>query len=160
MKRISKNYKLFAILMIFWILIDLNLKPLNLIAGLIVCFFVTKLSYGILYNDKSFKFKSLKLTTLFKYFFNLMLEIYKSSFSYMFRIIKKDCEPFITEVELEVDDPLIITIISNSITLTPGTITVDVDKNKLTVLTLKICQNCDETVGKEIKEKFQKYFIK
>lgn len=159
MKSISKNYKLFLTLMFFWILIDLKFNPLNLFAGLIICIFVTKFSYGVLYDNNGFEFKTIKITILLKYFLNLMWEIYKSSFSYMARIIKKDCEPFIAHVELAVEDPLIIALISNSITLTPGTLTVDADKNKLTVLTLKDCENCGETVSREIKDSFEKYFI-
>src|SRR6056297_514082 len=118
MRRLKNNYKLFIVLMGFWLFLNLSLRPLNLIK-----------------------------------------EIYISSFSYIKRIIKKDCQPFITEVELEVKDPLIITIISNSITLTPGTITVNAEGNKLTVLSLKDCKDGPETVRKEIRENFERYFI-
>jgi len=93
------------------------------------------------------------------YSLNLIKEIYLSSFSYLKRIIKKDCQPFITEVQLEVDDPLIVAIISNSITLTPGTITVNAERNKLTVLSLKDCRSDQETVRREIRENFEKYFL-
>lgn len=156
---ITRNYKLFFILLVFWMLFTFNFSYLNLIAGIIVCFVVTRLSYGILYNEKGFIFKALRIKIIIKYFLNLLLEIYKSSFSYMIRIIKKDCEPCIVEVELSVTDPLAIAIISNSITLTPGTLTVDVNDNKLTVLALKNCEDCELAVNTEIKDKFEKIFI-
>jgi multicomponent Na+:H+ antiporter subunit E len=76
----------------------------------------------------------------------------------MLCIIKKDCIPCIAEVDLTISDPLFITIISNSITLTPGTMTIDVNDNKLTVLSLKNC--CDyELISAEIKNKFENFFI-
>jgi len=159
MKNVIRSYKLFLILTVFWFLLTLNFSPLNLIMGTIISIVVTRASYGILYDNKGFIFKPLVILTLIKYFFNLLIEIYKSSFTYIVRIIKKDCDPFIVEIELDVTDPLIITIIANSITLTPGTITVDTDKNKLTVLTLKNCEDCAIMVEKEIKEKFQKFFV-
>lgn len=154
-----RNPKLFIILLIFWMLLTFNFDYLNIITGIIVCFFVTKLSYGILYTDKGFVFKTIRISIIIKYFFNLMLEIYKSSFNYIIRIIKKDCKPYIVEIELSVTDPLIITIISNSITLTPGTLTIDVNDNKLTVLALKTCNKYKLSLNAEIKEKFEKIFI-
>ncbi|WP_432402954.1 Na+/H+ antiporter subunit E [Wukongibacter sp. M2B1] len=160
MINITKNNKLFFILLIFWMLFTFNFSYLNLIAGTAVCFIITRLSYAILYNKKRYSLKIPRIKVMIKYFFNLMLEIYKSSFSYMIRIIKKDCEPFIVEVELKVKDPLVITIISNSITLTPGTLTVDINDNKLTVLALKNCDDREMVVRTEIKEKFEKIFIK
>ncbi|MDW7669182.1 MAG: Na+/H+ antiporter subunit E [Bacillota bacterium] len=159
MRRFRNNYKLFIILMGFWLLLNMSLRPLNLIAGALICLFVTKFSEGILYNHRGFVFKAIDVKVLMPYTFNLFKEIYISSFSYIKRIIKKDCQPFITEIELKVKDPLIIAIIANSITLTPGTITVNADGNKLTVLSLKDCKEGPETVRKEIRENFERFFI-
>jgi len=159
MRRLKNNYKLFIVLMGFWLFLNLSLRPLNLFVGVVVCLFVTRFSEGILYNHRGFVFKVIKFKIIIPYTLNLIKEIYISSFSYIKRIIKKDCQPFITEIELKVKDPLIIAIISNSITLTPGTITVDADGNKLTVLSLKDCKDGPETVKKEIRENFESFFI-
>jgi multicomponent Na+:H+ antiporter subunit E len=159
MRRFKNNYKLFLILMGFWLFLNMSLRPLNLIVGALVSLFVTRFSEGILYNHRGFIFKSINVKILIPYTFNLIKEIYVSSFSYIKRIIKKDCQPFVTEIDLRVKDPLIIAIIANSITLTPGTITVNAEGNKLTVLSLKDCKEGPETVRKEIRENFESYFI-
>ncbi len=159
MINILSKLKFYIVLIIFWFLLTLNFTPLNIFFGLIICIFVTNISYGILYDKNGFKFKGLNVINIVKYFFNLLFEIYKSSFTYIPRIIKKDCEPFIVDIELEVTDPLIISIISNSITLTPGTITVSTNGNKLKIVTLRSCYDCELIVEKEIKEKFEKHFI-
>jgi|SRR6056297_308200 len=159
MRRFKNNYKLFIFLMGFWLLLNMSLRPLNIIAGVLICLFVTRFSEGILYNYRGFVFKSIDKKVLIPYTLNLFKEIYLSSFSYIKRIIKKDCQPFITEIELKVKDPLVIAIISNSITLTPGTITVNADGNKLTVLSLKDCKEDQETVRKEIRDNFERFFI-
>ncbi|SKC65003.1 Na+/H+ antiporter subunit E [Maledivibacter halophilus] len=159
MVNIMTNYKLFITLFIFWILLTFDFSYLNIVAGIIACFVVTKLSYKILYTDKGFVFKTIKISILIKYFFKLIFEIYKSSFSYIMRIIKKDCEPRIVEIQLDITDPLAITIISNSITLTPGTLTMDVNDNRLTVLSLQPCNIDDKAIEAEIKNKFEKFFI-
>lgn len=147
------------ILISFWMLLTFNFYPLNIATGLIISIVVTITSKGILYDNNGYLFKKIRILTMIKYLFNLILEIYKSSFTYIVRIIKMDYEPFVVDIELDVADPLIISIISNSITLTPGTLTIDVQGNKLTVLTLKDCEDCDFLLDEQIKEKFQSYFI-
>lgn len=159
MKNILIHYKLFFTLMIFWLLLNMSLNPINLAAGLAVSALVTLLSKGILYNDKGYWFKPIRVGRLLLYLIRLVGEIFKSSFSYLARIVKKDSVPIIVEVELEVEDPLIVSIIANSITLTPGTITVDVNENKLTVISLKDTRSGEESVKREIHEKFESYFI-
>lgn len=159
MKKFFIPYKLFIILLSFWLLLTFNFSLFNIVIGLIISSLITFASKGVLYNAKYYHFRSISLGTMIKYLFNLLLEIYKSSFNYIIRIIKRDCDPFVVEVELDVTDPLIISIISNSITLTPGTLTIDVQGSKLTILTLKDCEDCVSLVDEEIKEKFQSFFI-
>jgi multicomponent Na+:H+ antiporter subunit E len=137
----------------------MSFNPINLVAGVAVSILVTILSKDILYDENGYFYKTIRGGGLLLYLVRLVAEIFKSSFSYLARIIKKDSIPFITEVELEVKDPLLIAIIANSITLTPGTITVDVNENHLTVISLKDVKSNEKSVRKEIHEKFEKYFI-
>lgn len=155
----KRGYALSLILFLFWLLLTLDFSLLNIFAGIFISLFTTEASYGILYDKKGFKFKFPKLTILIKYFFKLIIEIYKSSFYHVLRIIKKDYNPTIIKVNLEVTDPLVITIISNSITLTPGTITVDTDKNKLTVLSILDYGDNGKRVINNIKNNFEKFFV-
>jgi len=135
------------------------MNPINLAAGVAVSALVTALSKGILYNENGYWYKPIKVGRFILYLIRLIGEIFVSSFSYLARIIKKDSIPIIVEVELVVEDPLLIAIIANSITLTPGTITVDIDENKLTVISLKDIKSSEESIRKEIHEKFESYLI-
>ena len=159
MKNLLIHYKLFLTLMFFWLMLNMSMNPINLAAGVAVSAFVTLLSKGILYNENGYWYKPIRVGRLIVYLLRLIGEIFKSSVSYIARIIKKDSIPVVVEVELRVDDPLVIAIIANSITLTPGTITVDVNKNKLTVISLKDINSSKESVIDEIHEKFESYFI-
>ena len=156
MKSIRINYKLLLILYVFWILLTLSFTPINLIMGFMASLIATIASRGVLYDNRLYKYKIPKLRILVKYLIVLLIEIYKSSFSYILRVIKGDCNPVIIEVELEIEDIFVITMIANAITLTPGTITVDTNKNKLSVLSIK---DEGEEVAKNIKEKFEKLFL-
>lgn len=158
MAKFKISYKLFIILFIFWMLLTNNFSLINIVTGIVVSFFSARVSYGILYDDSGFMFKFPKLLVLLSYSIRLIIEIYKSSFIHIKRIIKKDYHPSIIEVELEVNDPLAITIISNSITLTPGTITIDANKNKLLVLSIKDDGKDGKTISENIKNTYEKFF--
>ncbi len=159
MKNLFIHYKLFLTLMFFWLLLNMSMNPINLAAGIAVSALVTALSKGILYNENGYWYKPIRVGRLILYLLRLIGEIFKSSLSYLARIIRKDSNPVVVEVELQVEDPLVVAIIANSITLTPGTITVDVDENKLTVISLKDNKSSKESVIKEIHDKFESYFI-
>ncbi|MGO1820489.1 MAG: Na+/H+ antiporter subunit E, partial [Senegalia sp. (in: firmicutes)] len=71
-------------------------------------------------------------------------------------IIKNEYNPSIIELKLNIKDPLLITLVANSITLTPGTITVDKNANHLTVIYIRADK--DKKVEKNIRKKFERIF--
>lgn len=72
------------------------------------------------------------------YFLVLIWNIITSTFDVFFKIITGEIEPTICEIETKLERPVSQTILANSITLTPGTLTVDLDSEKqlLTVAVL------------------------
>ncbi|RKD30574.1 Na+/H+ antiporter subunit E [Thermohalobacter berrensis] len=157
-KKIS--YRLFIVLVIFWIMFTLDFSMWNLIAGVIVSYIISRLSFGIYYDIKGFKIKIPRFTVLIQYSLRLICEIYKASFFHIFRIIKKEYAPMIVEIELSTTDPLIITIIANSITLTPGTITIDSYDNKLLVLSIENDGEFGKSIERNIKDKFESILLR
>lgn len=152
-------FELCLSLFILWILFTLDFKFWNLKMGIVICIFITCISFDIFYDNLKSSIRIPNIITLLKYFIILLFEIYKSSFINIMRIIKKDHKLTIIEVELKIKEPLIVTIISNSITLTPGTITIDWDKDKLYVLAMKDDGTNGERTKKYIKEKFENHFL-
>lgn len=76
------------------------------------------------------------LTRIFNaiaYFIVLIYEIIKSTIDVSFRIIKGGkIDPVIVDIETVLERPISQTILANSITLTPGTLSVDLDsENKI-----------------------------
>ncbi|WP_409200398.1 Na+/H+ antiporter subunit E [Methanobrevibacter sp. DSM 116169] len=64
------------------------------------------------------------------YFIVLILEIIKSSIDMASRAIGiKDMNPVVVNIETVLKRPISQTILANSITLTPGTLSVDVDSD-------------------------------
>lgn len=72
--------------------------------------FLTRFGYGIIY------------------FFDLIYEIIKSTFAVAYGgIIKGDIDPVVIDIETVLERPVSQTILANSISLTPGTLSVDLD---------------------------------
>lgn len=67
--------------------------------------------------------------------FVLLVEIVKSSFAVIKIVFSKklDIQPQIVFFEAPLKSDFLRTILANSITLTPGTITVDVDENRFCI---------------------------
>lgn len=72
--------------------------------------FLTRLGYGIVY------------------FFDLIYEIIKSTIAVAWGgVIKGDIDPVVMDIETVLERPVSQTILANSISLTPGTLSVDLD---------------------------------
>ena len=79
-------------------------------------------------------FRWLKIIIKYKYIVLLFPAIYKDAYLHIKRIIKKQSNPHILEITLPTTNPVILTMMANFITLTPGTITVDIKESTLFVL--------------------------
>lgn len=77
--------------------------------------FFTRISYGIIY------------------FFDLIYEIIKATVSVAFSgVIGRNIDPVVVDIETILERPVSQTILANSISLTPGTLSVDLDsENKI-----------------------------
>lgn len=72
--------------------------------------FLTRLGYGIIY------------------FLDLIYEIFKSTFNVAFYgIMGRNIDPVVFDIETVLERPVSQTILANSISLTPGTLAVDLD---------------------------------
>lgn len=158
MRYLLSRYKLFFILLIFWFLLAQNFRIETIIAGILICIAVTIATYNVLYDEKGYLYGGIKLRRLVVYIGFLFKEIYKASFYYVYNLLRHHYEPVIFDIELDVDDPVLMGIISNSITLTPGTITIDTDtKNHvITVMTLAKPGATAEELERPIKESFER----
>ena len=67
------------------------------------------------------------------YFLDLIYEIIKSTLDVVFnKIMRRDFNPVVVDVETVLERPVSQTILANSISLTPGTLSVDLDsENKI-----------------------------
>ena len=86
-----------------------------------------------------------------KYFLFLLTKIYSSGFSIIPYIVSGKSNPRFIEIYTDLDSNVDLVVLSNSITLTPGTITVDLDGQKLLILWLNAEELSTTDAGNKIK---------
>lgn len=154
---IRLRYKLFLVLLVFWFLLALNFRIETIIAGIFICGVISIASFNVLYDEEGYIYHPIRVRTLLFYIGFLFVEIIKAAVLYVFNLIAHRYEPVVFDVKLDVDDPVLVGIIANSITLTPGTITIDSDNEtfRVTVLTLAKPGTTAEELERQIKDKFE-----
>ncbi|MFW6298809.1 MAG: Na+/H+ antiporter subunit E [Bacillota bacterium] len=157
-KYIRLRYKLFLLVLIFWFLLALNFRIETIVAGVIISIGVTMGSFNVLYDEEGYLYHPIKVRRMILYVGYLFKEIYRAAFLYVYNILFHHYEPVVFDLKLDVDDPVLVGIIANSITLTPGTISIDSDSEKytITVLTIAPPGKSAEALEKEIKDKFER----
>lgn len=133
----NKKYILmFIFLMLIWIALNESVSPLTLMIGFFVCLYSISFINRFLKTDYAleFYFHPWKFA---KYSLYLLKEIYLSGFDLFMRILKNNIDQVIFDYVSDFDEELPNVLLSNAITLTPGTITVNRDRNHLTILSIE-----------------------
>jgi len=125
---------LFVILLVIWLVMSGFFKPFFVILGVLSCL-GSVVIYSLLDNKKDGnleKISALSLVfSLFSYSFWLLKEIILSSWDVTTRIwqLEPDISPKMAWVNTSLKNDVSMTILGNSITLTPGTVTVEVKED-------------------------------
>lgn len=158
MTYLKKRYKLFFFMLFFWLLLNFNLQFDTIIFGIVFSGVVTILAFPVLYNEQGFRYRGIYLHKMIIYVFVLFFEIFKSAIIYTINLISRKYEPLLFRIDLDVTDPIQVGIVANSITLTPGTISVDIVGHSIYVLTLAKPGTPQEELERPIRESFERYF--
>jgi len=118
----------FILIYVLWILLTWSLEPQYLLVGLAVAA-VTSLAFGGLLARHPRRFFEPKRYFWFIYYLLALLwYIIKANLDVAYRVLHPDLpiRPGIVKVRTRLETDVAKTFLSNSITLTPGTLTVDV----------------------------------
>ncbi len=101
----------------------------ELVFGLSISLIVAAVVDHILCRTKNFRMMNpVRWVIMLFYSIPLFIEMAKANFDVANRIIKGDIEPGIVKIEPDLETDLGLTFLANSITLTPGTLTVDLSE--------------------------------
>jgi len=132
MLRLKSKIVTFSIALLVWVLLTATLEPVSLIAGMIVAFLVM-LSSADFFTDYPNKwFEPKRYFYFFKFLAIFLWECILANFDVAFRVMqpKMPINPGIVKVKTRLKTEMALTALANSITLTPGTFTVDIDQEK------------------------------
>ncbi len=130
----EKKIITWLISMTFWLVITGNIHWQNLLLGSMVSIVVSLFLYENLTDDIRFKGNTgARLLSLFfieipQYLFIMVFQLLESNVKVAKHAILMDINPGIVKVRSNLRSDTGTTILANSITLTPGTLTLDVDQ--------------------------------
>ncbi|MCW3491367.1 Na+/H+ antiporter subunit E [Dethiobacter alkaliphilus] len=120
-----------GILFIFWILITWRVNWQHLLIGALCSYGIARFNHDLLLKPEERPlYHKATIGRWIKYFYILVVEIFKANWD-VARIVlnpKLDISPGFVKYRTEVKKPLNRVILANSITLTPGTLTVEVEE--------------------------------
>ena len=122
----------FFITFFLWILFTLSIESIELILGVFVSLSVALLAHRIVFHGKSVKYLNpMRLGLLIFYFLVFCYIEIRSHLNVGYRIITGRINPALIELPTKMRSEAGKTLLGNSITLTPGTLTVKVDGSLL-----------------------------
>jgi multicomponent Na+:H+ antiporter subunit E len=152
----------FLLCMLMWLALTLNLTPANILTGLGVSL-ITTLLFGKMYVDHVQKFLQPRRYLWFTlYLFIFTWECIKANFDVAYRVLHPGLpvKPGIVRVPVQLKSDMAKTMLANSITMTPGTITVDILENELYVHWIYVSSQDPSKYVEKISGRFEKYIAK
>ena len=150
---------LFVILLLFWLALNNSLKPTVVLIGIVVSAIVALLFCNkcSLFDDIKLTPKALVNTVMFLVVF--VIELVKSNIDVTRRVLSPSLpiNPGIVEVKTKLKSKFGRMLLANSITLTPGTLTVEVIDDSYFIHWIDVEDDKIENASKKIVEKFEKY---
>lgn len=152
--------RLFLFLLIFalWLLLGGTLDPQELAAGLLVALAVTLISGPHLEIFSGLRLTPSALPAFLSYLGLFAVELVRANLDVARRVLSPSLplQPALVEVRSELQSSLGRLILANSITLTPGTLTVDVRGERLLIHWIDAPPGIDlEAATREIAGKFE-----
>ena len=148
----------FILGLLFWIALNSGVGKEILISGAVVGIVTAVLLFRTgLFEEM--KFNPRAIAALIAWFFVFLWELIKSNVDVMSRVVtpKVRINPAIVEVKTSLKSRLGRLALANSITLTPGTLTVDIDGESLFIHWIDARVTDVEGATRKIVEKFEKH---
>lgn len=157
-----RTLALFILSFIFWLLLTLDLSAANLIAGAAAALFTSLLFAKYFFKNVVKFIQPVRYFWFLIYLFIFIWECIKANFDVAYRVLHPamPIKPGIVKVKLELQSDFARTMLANSITMTPGTITVDIVGDELFVHWIYVRSEDPEVYSQKIAGKFEKYIKK
>ncbi|MBS3909643.1 MAG: Na+/H+ antiporter subunit E [Actinobacteria bacterium] len=124
-----------VVMFIFWMLLSGEFSFILILSGVISSLLVSYLSHDLLVGNADIKLSALRIYRFVKYLPWLMWQIVLANFDLAYRTLhpRMPIDPGIITFKNEFKTELGMVTLANSITLTPGTVTIEVNKNEFII---------------------------
>lgn len=125
--------KIIVVLTMFFIVLTEKLTVLNTFTGVVVSILIVSLNKNQWPNTQSFNLKNLPMWIWFVVI--LIKEVVVSNVQVAKIVLSRtmNIAPHVVDYQSRLKDEFLLTVYANAITLTPGTMTVDIDRQKMKI---------------------------
>jgi multicomponent Na+:H+ antiporter subunit E len=155
-----KAFILMVILLLgIWLLLTAPYSLQELLVGAAIAILVALLPTGANRVFADVKISPRAIAYAIGYIFVFLAELVKANLDVALRVLSPSLpiKPGIVRVRTRLKTPIARTLLANSITLTPGTITVEVRGEELFIHWIQVRDEDVENATKEIVSKFERY---
>jgi multicomponent Na+:H+ antiporter subunit E len=141
-----------------WLLFTWSLDPVSLLLGLIAASVVSFLTYSVFIEDQEAGLRSHvpRPDAMVVYVVVLLFNMYVASFRVLWQIMRGRINPGVVHFRTRLTTDIARVALTNSITLTPGTITILLDDDHLIVHWLDARTTHSKYAGKLIAGTFER----
>ena len=143
-----------AVVFIFWLLLVNEISPLQLVAALLLGLFVPRLTYRFWPEHPQVR-RPLKVVG---YMAIVLWDIVLANIAVARLILTPGVRlrPVFIEMPLSIDDPFAVTMLAATVSLTPGTVSTDIDTNRGILLIHGLDVQDREATVRRIKERYER----
>jgi len=143
--------------MILWLLFTFSFDPFSLLLGGIFSLVIAIVTHDLFIEkeEKIHKGALPRFEFFLFYVFVVLWEIYLASFYVVYQVITMKIDPGIVNIKTRLKSKFAQAFLANSITLTPGTVTIDLQKDTLSVHWLTVKTHDSHKAAKIIKGSYE-----
>ena len=159
---VKKFIYTFIITLVIWYGFTTSIQLTEIIVGIVVSLIIAYVTVVNFNCCDPILISPSHIGYFFQYFFVFMIALIKANFDVARRVLspKLDINPGIVVFKTELKNDFAKMILANSITLTPGTLTVDVIKDKFYIHWIDVQTEDPKKVFEEIAAPFEKILLK
>ena len=152
----------FILLLGFWLLLTFEITVQNIITGAAATVITILFFKKYIVNPGIKLVQPARYFWLMLYFFIFLWECIKANFDVAYRVLHPGMpiKPGIVKVKLKVRSAIGKTMLANSITMTPGTISVDLIDDELYVHWIYVRDQDPDKYSQKVAGRFERYIIK
>ncbi len=142
-------------LFVVWVLFSADADEFSLLFGFFASLLTAALTYYIFLpeHEANLRFFIPRLWYLNRFFFLMVISLYTSSFQVVKAVISGNTNPRIVHFRTKLRSDIARTMLANCITFTPGTMTLDLNDDHLSVHWLLCSTTHAKAAGEAIKTK-------